>query len=220
MTLAAVPGDADTNYRITRSYIYRNMFSSASSPGITSSRAAPGWRLPTRVTNFFQAFGDHLSRFPARRDRPPTIKKGLEVGVNPSAAVEPSACTIKSEAAVPAGATTYFLFIQRVSFLHLRIRENKRLPGPNAHASTNDSLCELTSALYTLPRADGSACIRNSALLHHRDGVRGLHRRQPCANDQRRSSASGAPTPWTAAASDLASSARSSPRRVSGSARP
>ena len=57
MTLAAVPGDADTNYRITRSYIYRNMFFLGFISRDNVIKSCTGWSFPLQVTNFFQAFG-------------------------------------------------------------------------------------------------------------------------------------------------------------------
>ena len=57
MTLAAVPGDADTNYRITRSYVYRNMFFLGYISRDNVIKSCTGWSFPLQATNFFQAMG-------------------------------------------------------------------------------------------------------------------------------------------------------------------
>ena len=57
MTLAAVPGDADTNYRITRTYIYRNMFFLGFISRDNVIKSCTGWSFPLEVTNFFQMMG-------------------------------------------------------------------------------------------------------------------------------------------------------------------
>lgn len=57
MTLSAVPGDADTNYRITRSYIYRNFIMLGFISRDNVIKSCTGWSFPLQVTNFVQAMG-------------------------------------------------------------------------------------------------------------------------------------------------------------------
>ena len=57
MTLSAVPGDADTNYRITRSYIYRNFIMLGFISRDNVIKSCTGWGFPLQATNFFQAMG-------------------------------------------------------------------------------------------------------------------------------------------------------------------
>merc|ERR1711939_961494 len=83
MTLAAVPGDADTNYRITRSYIYRNMFFLGFISRDNVIKSCTRWSFPLQVTNFFQAFGITFYAASQLGAIDLTIKKGKSALIRP-----------------------------------------------------------------------------------------------------------------------------------------
>lgn len=54
---SAVPGDADTNYRIARSFVYRNFMFLGFVSRDNVIRAATGWSMPLATQNTIQMFG-------------------------------------------------------------------------------------------------------------------------------------------------------------------
>ena len=54
---SAVPGDADTNYRVARSFVYRNFMFLGFVSRDNVIRAATGWTMPLAVQSTVQAFG-------------------------------------------------------------------------------------------------------------------------------------------------------------------
>jgi hypothetical protein len=54
---SAVPGDADTNYRVARSFVYRNFMFLGFVSRDNVIRAATGWAMPLAVQSTVQAFG-------------------------------------------------------------------------------------------------------------------------------------------------------------------
>ena len=54
---SAVPGDADTNYRVVRSFLYRNFVFLGFVSRDNVIRAATGWAMPLSVQNTVQMFG-------------------------------------------------------------------------------------------------------------------------------------------------------------------
>ena len=54
---SAVPGDADTNYRIARSFVYRNFIFLGFVSRDNVIRAATGWSMPLATQSTIQMFG-------------------------------------------------------------------------------------------------------------------------------------------------------------------
>ena len=54
---SAVPGDADTNYRIARSFVYRNFMFLGFVSRDNVIRAATGWSMPLATQNNLQMLG-------------------------------------------------------------------------------------------------------------------------------------------------------------------
>tara|TARA_B110000977_G_scaffold121805_1_gene156641 strand:- start:4740 stop:5006 length:267 start_codon:yes stop_codon:yes gene_type:complete len=57
LTISAVPGDADTNYRIARSFVYRNFIFLGFISRDTVIAAATGWTFLLATVTFVQMFG-------------------------------------------------------------------------------------------------------------------------------------------------------------------
>ena len=57
LVTSAVPGDADTNYRVARSFVYRNFMFLGFVSRDNVIRAATGWAMPLAVQNTVQMVG-------------------------------------------------------------------------------------------------------------------------------------------------------------------
>merc|ERR1711935_55319 len=57
MTLSAVPGDSDTNYRMTRSFLYRNFMLLGFMSRDNVIKNCTGWTMPLATTSVLQMFG-------------------------------------------------------------------------------------------------------------------------------------------------------------------